>query len=264
MAECKRAYGEHEAIASEISGDHITVYTDGSRLEPDKGEEVGPFNWPYQSCGAGWVVYESARKIHSGGKYFGDHDVNVGEIGAIESVLTWLKDSGKHDGDKRREVHIFTDSDLTYNWLTEPGCHTKYYRAVQRTRRLAARLPKYQFILHWIPSHLSKHFEEAKEELEIPGNAAADVEAGNAACDGRAQQYVHPDKGLASWDIQRSIMREAAWLVHKIGHLFPPNTDPDPVPDIQSSPTTDPTVMHSVCVCAPCEESSSVTTASEI
>ena len=74
-------------------------------MEPDKGEE-GPFIWLYQSCGAGWVVYEKARKIHSGGKYLGDHDVNVGEIGAIESVLTWLKD--KHDGDKRREVHIFT------------------------------------------------------------------------------------------------------------------------------------------------------------
>ncbi len=102
--------------------------------------------------------------------------------------------------------------------------HCKYYRAVQRTRRLAARLPKYSFILHWVPSHLSKHFENEKEELEIPGNAIADHEAIGAALEGRRCKYENPDKGLASWDIQRSITREAARLVHDIGHKFPHNS----------------------------------------
>ena len=60
-------------------------------------------------------------------------------------------------------------------------------------------------------------------ELEIPGNSVADCQANGAAKDGRQQKYENPDKGLASWDVQHSIMREAARLVHDIGHKFPRN-----------------------------------------
>ena len=223
-----------------------------------RGRRVRTFGRTKVVAPVGWST-RTPKEIHSGNKSFGDYDVNVGEIGAIESVLTWLKDSGKHDRDKRREVHIFTDSDLTYNWLTEPGCHTKYYRAVQRTRRLAARLPKYQFILHWIPSHLSKHFEEAKDELEIPGNAAADAKAGDARATAvRVSTFIRTKAWPPGTSRGLLCARPRGWCIRS-AICSPGIRIPDPD---KSSPTTDPAGKHSVC--DPCEEPSSVSTASEI
>ena len=78
-------------------------------------------------------------------------------------------------------MHIFTDSDTTMMMLTEPGRISKYYRLVQRVRREASHMSKYNFIIHWIPSHLDKQFSE----FEIHDNSIADKEAQSAALRGR-------------------------------------------------------------------------------
>lgn len=99
----------------------------------------------------------------------GNYDQNVGEILAVYCALDWLQ-LNRHfvDANGGKEVHIFTDSDLTYEWLTDPGVHCKYYRAVQRTRRLASYLTNYKIILHWIPSHLGKNLNTNSTSEETP------------------------------------------------------------------------------------------------
>ena len=108
----------------------------------------------------------------------GDYDVNVAELRAVEEIFKYLLCVQKADDQKeQREIHIFTDSNNAMNWLTEPGVHCRYYRLVQRVRRLASRLTKFRIILHWIPSHLDKHFPQ----FGIKGNNAADALAKAAA-----------------------------------------------------------------------------------
>ena len=193
------------------------IYTDGSRLEELEAFETHP-RVP-QSCGDGWVTYEHAKIIDKGSLALGDYDQNVGELTAILKALEWLKDH-RHDdgdgggGDHRQSVHIFTDSNLTCGWLTTPGVPTKYYHLVQRTRRLAAQLSRFDISLHWIPSYLGF-------ECKIQGNVDADKLAVKAAKQGRSQGYENPDKSLGDWNVHLSIRREAARLVDGIERLFP-------------------------------------------
>ena len=51
----------------------------------------------------------------------------------------------------------------------------------------------------------------------------ADGLAKDAAVKCRNEKYENPDKGLDSWDVQLSRMREAARLVYGIDKLFPAN-----------------------------------------
>ena len=58
-------------------------------------------------------------------------------------------------------------------------------------------------------------------EYEIHGNSIADKEAQSAALRGRESKYEHPESGLDDLGIHKTIMNEAARLVHDIQSLFP-------------------------------------------
>ena len=169
------------------------------------------------TCGAGYVVMRSFKSVLRGGVMLGDNDINIGEISAILSALRSLKQRFYKSDRPETDVHIFTDSDTTMMMLTEPGRVSKYYRLVQRVRREASHMSKYNFIIHWIPSHLDKQFSE----FEIHGNSIADKEAQSAALRGRESKYDHPEKGLDDLGVHKTIMSETARLVHDIQNLFP-------------------------------------------
>ena len=149
------------------------------------------------------------------GRKLGDNDVNVGEIYAILDVIYRLVDYEREDR-IGTQVHIFSDSDTTVKLLTDPGRVSKYYWLVQRVRRLAANM-KYEFILHWIPSHLDR----AGKEFEIHGNTVADSLAREAALLSRSTSYVCPQNGLDNIKVHKEIMSATARLVHDIEKLFP-------------------------------------------
>ena len=120
---------------------------------------------------------------------------------------------------KRRdsgEVHIFLDSDYVARLLTDGVTRIKsykYYRSVESVRRLAATMSDFQFILHWIPSHLS-------HGCHIPGNVIADQLAGQAS---RVRTAATHDEFF--YDTQKAILREVASLVGGIERLFPLELD---------------------------------------
>lgn len=122
-----------------------------------------------------------------------------------------------HDSDKPgTEVHIFPDSNTTMKNLVEPGKISKYYRLVQKTRRMAALFKNYKFVMHWIPSHL----EDTWMDFKIHGNSSADKEAERAALKGRKNKYIHHEGGLDDLGVHKAIMNESARLVHEIELLF--------------------------------------------
>ena len=89
----------------------------------------------------------------------------------------------------------------------------KYYRSVQAVRRLAATMPDFRFILHWIPSHLSYG-------CQIQGNDFADQLASQASL---ARTAATHDE--FSYETQCAILREVASLIGSIERLFPLEVD---------------------------------------
>ena len=135
-----------------------------------------------RSCGAGYLIMKRGMKSIRRQKQLGDNDINVGEISAIFSAIKRLQSERGQTDRKSTQVHIFTDSNETFNFLTTPGKISKYYSLVQKTRRWAAWMKKYEFVMHWIPSHLEGPFE-------IAGNSAVDRLAKKAAQNGRENKY---------------------------------------------------------------------------
>ncbi len=65
---------------------------------------------------------------------------------------------------------------------------------------------------------------------------------GDAAMEGRRQNYENPDKSLGGWTVHKCLRREAARLVHDIDKLFPrdfskngPTVRPCEVPKVASA-----------------------------
>ena len=163
----------------------------------------------------------------TGGKRLGNNDINVGELYAIQCALWRL--SYRHPADRKgTQVHIFTDSNETFNFLTTPGKISKYYRLVQQTRRYAAWMKKYEFVMHWIPSHLEGMFE-------IKGNSTVDKLAREAALTGRENKYECDEVGLDNLNVHKSVMNAAARLVHDIEKLFPRESGPASAREVTSN-----------------------------
>lgn len=160
--------GRLHKFVEKISPGSYTIYTDGSRLRETE----------YKLCGAGWTIRTDQtnenNSIAENSTPLGDYDQNVVEITAIFRSLRWLF-FYRHDDDDHKAIHIFTDSDLTCQWLTEPRVLNKYYRLVQRTRRITSYLTKYKIVLHWVPSHLGKNFEKEQTYpgMQLPINRPA-------------------------------------------------------------------------------------------
>ena len=80
-------------------------------------------------------------------------------------------------------------------------------------------MKKYEFVMHWIPSHLEGPFE-------IAGNSTVDRLAKNAAQKGRENKYECKEVGLDNLNVHKSVMNAAARLVHDIEKLFPRESGP--------------------------------------
>ena len=78
---------------------------------------------------------------------------------------------------------------------------------------------KYEFVMHWIPSHLEGPFE-------IAGNSTVDKLAKKAAQKGRENKYECKEVGLDNLNVHKSVMNAAARLVHDIEKLFPRESGP--------------------------------------
>ncbi len=94
-------------------------------------------------------------------------------------------------------------------------------------------MKKYEFVMHWIPSHLNGLFE-------IEGNSTVDKLAKKAAINGRENKYENKEVGLDNLDVHKSVMNAAARLVHDIEKLFPREFGPASAREVRSGPPTAP------------------------
>ena len=118
-SDCERAFQEYGAIATVPPDDSYTIFTDGSVYPAEFGEP--------RTCGAGYLIMKRGMKSIRGQKQLGDNDINVGEISAIFSAIKRLQSERGQTDLESTQVHIFTDSNETFNFLTTPGKISKYY-----------------------------------------------------------------------------------------------------------------------------------------
>jgi len=101
--------------------------------------------------------------------------IDYAELYAIFSLLKWLH---RHYKCNNKQIHVFIDRLNTVRTLSNSVISEKLFYLTEDTRNLAQILdPRFQFIIHWIPSHIERTSSGINP---IHGNIEADREAKEA------------------------------------------------------------------------------------
>jgi len=94
-----------------------------------------------------------------------------GDFFLVRDRLRWLQSDYRHNN---KQIHIFTDSLNTIRTLCNSIIPENLFYLNEDTRNLAQILnPRFDFIIHWIPSHI-EHISFQFGTKPIHGNIEAD------------------------------------------------------------------------------------------
>ena len=111
----------------------------------------------------------------------GNYSIAFAELFSFLLVLRWLDSSEFNNNRNRQSIqdfHFMTDSSFARNSLCNSRIPQRFFFLIQEIRHLAASLSsQYNFIIHWIPSHMK---ELSLGWHNIPGSDRADALANTA------------------------------------------------------------------------------------
>jgi len=146
---------EFKEIEARLPESSLTVFTDGSVRN--------------ELAGSGVVVYSNNQLIHRIISPIREVSIDYAELFAVYSLLKWLQSDYRYNNKK---IHIFTDSLNTIRTLCNSVIPENLFYLNEDTRNLAQILnPRFDFIIHWIPSHIEHTSFGTKP---IHGNIEAD------------------------------------------------------------------------------------------